>query len=251
MYLWICIPTHLHTVYLDWLQAVLESNLRCAWRWRCSELRDTLGGGDCVNLEMHLKARIERVGRCTGRAWSSELRDALGGHNRVSLEMHLGAEIKSNSEIHLGAVIERVWRCIWRPQLWHWEMHLEAVIQRDWRWTWRPWSGKIRGVLGHGRYEAVRVWDSLHRLVDSQPWEWDEVTLPLSSRVEGWLVTVERVGWHAGSWSYTQGSTCNCENEWKTDNLWWMLYSVYAVQSVSCTRCMLYSVLTHSHGMER
>jgi len=28
MYLCIYIATHLHTVYLDWLQAVLESNLR-------------------------------------------------------------------------------------------------------------------------------------------------------------------------------------------------------------------------------
>jgi len=30
MYLCIYIATHPHTVYLDWLQAVLESNLRCA-----------------------------------------------------------------------------------------------------------------------------------------------------------------------------------------------------------------------------
>jgi hypothetical protein len=30
MYLCIYIATHLHTVYLDWLQAVLESNSRCA-----------------------------------------------------------------------------------------------------------------------------------------------------------------------------------------------------------------------------
>ena len=30
MYLCIYIATHLHTLYLDWLQAVLESNSRCA-----------------------------------------------------------------------------------------------------------------------------------------------------------------------------------------------------------------------------
>jgi len=30
MYLCIYIATHLHTVYLDWLQAVLERNSRCA-----------------------------------------------------------------------------------------------------------------------------------------------------------------------------------------------------------------------------
>ena len=30
MYLCIYIATHQHTLYLDWLQAVLESNSRCA-----------------------------------------------------------------------------------------------------------------------------------------------------------------------------------------------------------------------------
>ena len=30
MYLCIIIANHLHTLYLDWLQAVLESNSRCA-----------------------------------------------------------------------------------------------------------------------------------------------------------------------------------------------------------------------------
>jgi len=32
---------------------------------------------------------------------------------------------------------------------------------------------------------------------------------------------------------------------------WCMLYSVYAVLGVCCTRCMLYSVSTHDHDMER
>jgi len=44
MYLCIDIATHLHMVYLDWLQAVLESNLRCAWKWQSSELRYILRG---------------------------------------------------------------------------------------------------------------------------------------------------------------------------------------------------------------
>jgi len=30
-----------------------------------------------------------------------------------------------------------------------------------------------------------------------------------------------------------------------------MLYLVYAVLSVCCTRCMLYTVSTHDHAMER
>jgi len=51
--------------------------------------------------------------------------------------------------------------------------------------------------------------------------------------MESWLMAVDRVGRHASSWSYIQGSTCNHENEGKTNNLGWMLYSVYAVLSVN------------------
>jgi len=136
MYLCIYIATHLHKIYLDWLQAVLGSNSRCPWKWRSSELRDTLRGRDRVSLEMHfggrdrasleihLEATIERVWRCNWRAWSSDFGDELGGRNRASLE------------IHLEAVFERVWRCT-----------LEAVIERVWRCTWRPWSCDFANAL--------------------------------------------------------------------------------------------------------
>jgi len=50
-------------------------------------------------------------------------------------------------------------------------------------------------------------------------------------------MAVDRVGRHTGSWSNIQGFTHNHENEGKTINLGWMLYSVHA-----CTRCMLYLV---------
>ena len=60
MYLCIYIATHLHMVYLDWLQGVLENNLRCAWKWGSSELRDPLQGRDRVSLEMHMEAVIKQ-----------------------------------------------------------------------------------------------------------------------------------------------------------------------------------------------
>jgi len=41
------------------LEAVIERLWRCIWRLRSSELRDALGGRDCVSLEMHLEAEIE------------------------------------------------------------------------------------------------------------------------------------------------------------------------------------------------
>jgi hypothetical protein len=64
-------------------------------------------------------------------------------------------------------------------------------------------------------------------------------------------MAVDRVRRYAGSLSYIQGSTRNHENERKTNNPGWMLYSVYAVLGVCCTGWMLYSVSTHDHGMER
>jgi len=63
MYLCIYIATHLHTLYLDWLQAVLGSNSRCAWKWRSSELRDIPRGCDRASLEMHLEAMLVRTCR--------------------------------------------------------------------------------------------------------------------------------------------------------------------------------------------
>ena len=65
MYSHLCIfiATHLHMVYLDCLQAVLESKLKWTWNWRLSELRDTLWGRDCARLEMHLEAVIDWVWR--------------------------------------------------------------------------------------------------------------------------------------------------------------------------------------------
>jgi len=53
IYLCIYIATDLHTIYLDWLQSVIESNSWCAWKSRSSEHRDTLRGHDGARLEMH------------------------------------------------------------------------------------------------------------------------------------------------------------------------------------------------------
>jgi len=39
--------------------------------------------------------------------------------------------------------------------------------------------------------------------------------------------------------------------EWETVDLGMMQCAMYAVLSVCCTRCMLYSVLTIDYGMER
>jgi len=211
MYLCIYIATHLHTQYLDWLRSaeyILPFTLSTSVTPLIERVWDALGDGDWVNSEMHLEAVIERVWRCTWRLRSSELRDALGGRDRASLEMHLETEIEwtqrctwrpgsskfgdalgGHDHANLQAVIERVWRYTWKPWSSEFgdelggrdraslEMHLEAMIERVWRYTWRPWLSEIGRVLGGGRWTARR--DSIHQIVNSQPWECDKVTLPL------------------------------------------------------------------------
>jgi len=49
---------------------------------------------------------------------------------------------------------------------------------------------------------------------------------------------VDRVGRHAGSWWYIQGSFHNHGNEMKRHNFQLMQCSVYAVHSLGCTRCI-------------
>jgi len=145
MYLCIHIATYLHLCY-PWISV-----------HPLSLINVVLGGRDQTSWDMHLEAEIEWTQRCTWRPCSCE----LGGRNRASLE------------IHLEAVIERVWRC-----------------------TWRLWLSEFGDALG-GRdevrldeyFEAVhgrraRCWDSIHKLVNSQPWECENVTLPFSSHGE-------------------------------------------------------------------
>jgi len=82
-YLCIYIAIHLHMVYLDWLQVVVESNWGWAWKWRSSKRRDELWDPDRASLEMNLKAMVI----WTWRTYSHEFGDTLGGCNPASLEI--------------------------------------------------------------------------------------------------------------------------------------------------------------------
>ena len=128
MNLCIYIATHLHTVYLNRLQAVLERNSRCAWKWQSSELRDTLRGHDRASLEMHFEVVIERIWRYTWRPWSSELRDAPRDCDRVSVEMHMVEAMPVRTWRPLSCGFGDTLRGRNRASL---EMHLEAMIE----WT--------------------------------------------------------------------------------------------------------------------
>ena len=160
MYPCIYIATHLHTVYLECVQAGLGSNWRCGWKRRSSEFGDTL---DRANLE----AIIERVQRYTWRPSSSEFGDTLAGRNRANVAIHLevviewlgdalGGNNRAGSEIQLESAIVRTWR----PQLRELEDTLGGRDRASWRCTWRPWSGKLEMPLEAVIVRTGRPWSN-------------------------------------------------------------------------------------------
>jgi len=188
-------------------EAVIERVRRCTLRPWSSECDDALWGRDRARLEMQLEIENEWTQRYTGRPWSSEFGHAPGSRDRVNSEMHSERRSSEFTDA-LAAGYDRG----------RWEEYLEVVDLE----------------VVDGRH--ARCWNSIHRLVNSKPWECDEVTLPLKLLWE--LACGSRtVGRYAGSWSYIQGSTRNRENEGTTDNLRCMLYLVYAALGVCCTRC--------------
>jgi len=151
-----------------------ETLIRWVWRCTCRPRSCALGSCDQAILEMHLEAVIERL-------W----RYALDGHDRANLE----------------ATIERVWRSTWRLQWSQFgdslrgcnqttlKMHLKWDTEQGWICTWMAWSCKLRG---HDRAtldehlqsvdgQLAGYWDFPHPLVNSQLWECDKVTSPISS----------------------------------------------------------------------
>jgi hypothetical protein len=95
-----------------------------------------------------------RTGRCTWRLRSSEFGDALGGHDSANLD----------------AVIGRGWRCTWGPQS---SELRDASGGHD--------RARLKEYLEEVDRRRTGFCDSIHQLVNSQLWECDEVTLPLSS----------------------------------------------------------------------
>jgi hypothetical protein len=81
----------------------------------------------------------------------------------------------------LEALIERVLRCTWRRRSWELGGRDRASLEMH-------FGGGDRARLDDD-LEAVdgrrtRCSDSIHQVVDSQTWECDKVTLPLSSHGE-------------------------------------------------------------------
>jgi len=216
------------------LEAVIERVWRCTWRPRSSWTQRCTWRPQSSDFGDGFAGRDRVTQRCTWRPWSSEFGDAQGGRDRVT------------SRMHLEAVIERVWRCTWRPRSGWTE-----------RCTWRSWSSEFEDALaGHdwarsGDYlEAVDrrragCWDSILQLVNSQPWEYDEVTLPLISHGE--LAGGGRSCREARRKLNLHSGVNSQSSEWRGDRQSWD----DAVLTVCSAWCMLYSVLTHDQGMER
>jgi hypothetical protein len=219
----IYIATYLHTVYLDWVQAVFERNLRKVWKWRLSKLRDTLRGRDWVSLERYFGGRdrvtleiqwetvIERLWRCTWRPRSGEFRDTVEGCDQASFEMRL------------EAVIELLWRCTWRL----WSCELGCRIRASLEIQLEALNERVRTSTGSQSIDGVPSTETLF------------VCLLTRNHENGtrWLSLQALTERHTWSYSNNQGSTHNRENEEKTNNLGWMLYSVYVILDVCYTRC--------------
>jgi len=171
-------------------------------------------------------------------------------------------------DIHLEAVIEHVWWDAlgrpWSCGLWspkgsifahalagrnraRLEIHSDAVLERCWRCTSRPWVCQRAGCNSahFDQYvDAVEWWraqccNTFHQFVNWLLWECDRWHY-IAALMESWLMAVDCVGRHSGSWNYIQTSTLNRQNEGNTNNVGWTLYTVYAVLCACCTRCMLY-----------
>jgi len=154
--------------------------------------------------------------RCYGKTPNTH----LAGHDHVNLE----------------AIIEWVWRYSWSSEFGHalggrdqgsLGMHLEAVIKRVWRCTWRPWSTEIGAVLGGdqsgggssgGRHNGS--WHTIHWLTRTGGNVENRVNM-VCREMGDWLGVGDRRCWYD------------------------------AICGVCSTRCMLYSVLTLDHSMER
>jgi len=128
-------------------------------------------------------------------------------------------------------------------------MYLEALILRGKRCTWRPWSSKFGDALW-GRDQAsveihfeavieqVRCWNSrpwLSELGGRRDGNWDSIRWLTCNfgKVESWVQQhPQRDGKLDGSWKLAASGRLSI--------LGWC-----------CSWCMLYSVLSHDHGMER
>jgi len=246
--LYIYIVTHLHTVYLNWLQAVLESNLRCTWKQWLSELREPLWGIVSARLGMHLEDMVKWPMRCTPRPWLYKCGDALGGRDLTSLVIstrrswfcNIGGCNRVSMEMHLDTMVMRTGRPQWRRfgdpleggDRANLEIPLEAVIDWNWMSTWR------RSMDSAANSETLFITVLTCNCANVTMWRF------FWAIMQCWQMAVDRVGKHDRSESDIEGPFGNHQNECKTNHLRWMLYSVYTVHGVSCTRCMLYSVCT-------
>ena len=128
--------------------------------------------------------------------------------------------------MHMEAMIERDWRCRLRPSdCGSLVVHSSAIIERDWS-TWRfagccqtPFISWLTCKCGN---------------VTRRLYHW--------ALMESSLVAFDLLERHVRSWRNIHRSTWNHENYGPGVNLGWMVYSLYALHSVDCTRCMLYPV---------
>jgi hypothetical protein len=135
--------------------------------------------GNQEQFEVCLKLTIEWTQRYTPRPWSSKFRHAIGDWQWV------------NSEMYWEAVIKQVCRCTGRP----WLSEIGDALTGYDRARLEEYLDMIDLEAVDGR--GARWWDSIYQLVNSKPWECDEVTLPL------------KLLWRTGWWQLICRKVCH------------------------------------------
>jgi hypothetical protein len=206
---YIYIATHQHTVYLHWLQTVLECISQCAWKSGFCEPIDTLSGHDWASLEMHLEEVLELIWRQIWSWWLRKHRDVLRDHNWASFKMHFEGIIVQTCNPYSS---------LFRSQI----------------------DGLDRGKLNNYLEVVDGQWP-VHRLfspvVNSQQWEYDKLTLSSNShdKLHGdfrWYWVLHRMlTFYSGV--YLQSLLTGRKTTTVRCCTWCILYLVYAALGVS------------------
>ena len=116
-------------------------------------------------LEMPIEAEMEWAQIYTCRPSSRKLGRSLGGWDLVHSELPIGGRNQERVEMYLEAELKWMQGCTWRL------------------WSSEPWSSEIGGVLAVSRLEVCRVlpFHSSFGYSNSQPWEWNKVTVRFSA----------------------------------------------------------------------
>jgi hypothetical protein len=209
-----------------------------------SKHNNAVRGHDWVSLVMKLEAIIEHRCSYTGRLLSREFRNVLRSRDGACFSIQLDAMIVRYCTPYSYELGDTFGSCDWVTL----EMHCKAAIEQVWRCTWRPWTNQNGGVLWGSKFGGGSQ-GGRH----NGSWNFIDLLNHNCGNIENWVQHgLPRAEGMAGSGRQSMLGWCS---------MWCIQYSVCAVLGVSCTlytvisecctHCMIYSVVTLDHSMEK